>query len=655
VVELFDDLPSAGGEVREHPVFDRRIFWEHSLAVGVACELLAETRGLRGRLHRSEAYISGLLHDLGQLVLHVILPASFDRVCDLAEARGLSLDHACRRVIGIDSHTAGKRLAEHWHLPHALADVLWLHGQPFDSVPDLPHRETIGLVTLADALVRRQHITTVGHAPRGENIAELCRSMGVEDEEITEIVGRLHDEVSERARLLGLDTETTTGLLLRSVSRANDVLGRMNDDLRSRVAGYETQVRSLQAITDFHAAAMPSGSVVTVLGKVVKSASSVLGEGFYGMLYQAKVGQSWQLLQFASDGRVLRSDLIDPPMAAGAVEELGDDLQVSMQALAILPWLTDYMGDADNLHNVRLLPLRCGWGVSAVLMHDRPLDDGASRLQLDALSRTWAAAIAAASQHQGAKRLGEELAEANRALTDAQEELTRSQAMAAVGEVAAGAAHEMNNPLAIISGRAQILAERCSDRTLKSMAAQIFEQSHRLSDMITAMRSVAEPAVPDVRPIELTALLERIVQDFSPKRTGEATIQLAVDEGLPRTVNLDPDQITRAVHELLRNAIDADPAKQIELGVQIDGSNDRLKIQVADKGPGLSKHALAHAFDPFFSDKPAGRQRGMGLAVARQIVEAHHGRLTLENARAGGAIATILLPLEPASAQRSVA
>ncbi|MHC4428531.1 MAG: HDOD domain-containing protein, partial [Planctomycetota bacterium] len=628
VVELFDDLPSAGGEVREHPVFDRRIFWEHSLAVGVACELLAETRGLRGRVHRSEAYISGLLHDLGQLVLHVILPASFDRVCDLAEARGLSLDHACRRVIGIDSHTAGKRLAEHWHLPHALADVLWLHGQPFDSVPDLPHRETIGLVTLADALVRRQHITTVG---------------------------RLHDEVSERARLLGLDTETTTGLLLRSVSRANDVLGRMNDDLRSRVAGYETQVRSLQAITDFHAAAMPSGSVVTVLGKVVKSASSVLGEGFYGMLYQAKVGQSWQLLQFASDGRVLRSDLIDPPMAAGAVEELGDDLQVSMQALAILPWLTDYMGDADNLHNVRLLPLRCGWGVSAVLMHDRPLDDGASRLQLDALSRTWAAAIAAASQHQGAKRLGEELAEANRALTDAQEELTRSQAMAAVGEVAAGAAHEMNNPLAIISGRAQILAERCSDRTLKSMAAQIFEQSHRLSDMITAMRSVAEPAVPDVRPIELTALLERIVQDFSPKRTGEASIELVVEEGLPRTVHLDPDQITRAVHELLRNAIEAGPAKQIELGVQIDGSNDRLKIQVADKGPGLSKHALAHAFDPFFSDKPAGRQRGMGLAVARQIVEAHHGRLTLENAPAGGAIGTILLPLEPASAQRSVA
>ena len=66
-------------------------------------------------------------------------------------------------------------------------------------------------------------------------------------------------------------------------------------------------------------------------------------------------------------------------------------------------------------------------------------------------------------------------------------------------------------------------------------------------------------------------------------------------------------------------------------------------IRVKDEGPGLSEHALAHAFDPFFSDKPAGRQPGLGLAVARQFVEAHHGRLTLENGPAGGAVATISL------------
>ncbi|MHC4415137.1 MAG: HDOD domain-containing protein [Planctomycetota bacterium] len=643
VFELFDNMPSAGGEVRtDRPTFEREMFWQHSLAVAIASELIVEASPLRATVKRSEAYLSGLLHDLGQLVLHVLLPASFDRVCELAEAHAVSLDEACRRIFGIDSHTAGKRLAEHWHLPHSLGDVLWLHGQPFASLPDLPHREMIGLVSLADAIVRRQHMTTVGHAPRGEDLHEMCRGLGVDGALIDEIVPRLHEAVQARAESMGLNVKTTSEMLLRSVSRANEVLGRLNRTMRQQAAVAEAQTRTLKAITEFHASAMPAGSVVTVGGKVVQSAATALGKGFFGMLYQAKVGQPWQLFQFAVDGRVLRSDLIEPPFASTAVEDLGDDLQVSMQAMAILPWLSDYLGDADNLRNVRLLPLRCGWGVSALLLHECPIDSSAAREQIEALSRTWGAALAAAAQHQGAKRLGEQVAEANRVLTETQDQLARSKALAALGEVAAGAAHEMNNPLAIISGRAQLLAARSEDPELQAVGKQIAEQSHQLSDMITSLRAVAEPAVPNRRPVDLAELLERVVEAVRPKRKKESRIRLVVAEGLPQVL-VDPDQIARAVNELVRNAFEADPSKQIELRVQIDALDGRLKIQVTDEGPGLSEHALSHAFDPFFSDKPAGRQPGLGLSVARRLVEAHHGRLTLENGPDGGAVATIWL------------
>ena len=184
-----------------------------------------------------------------------------------------------------------------------------------------------------------------------------------------------------------------------------------------------------------------------------------------------------------------------------------------------------------------------------------------ARLQLDALCRTWAAAIAAAGQHHGARRLSEQLAEANRSLADTQDELAGSRALAAVGEVAAGAAHEMNNPLAVISGRAQILAQKV-DRKLKPMAQQIVKQSHYLSNMITALRAVAQPAVPKCRPTDLAEMLERVVREVSPKNSSEGQVKLIVKENMPR-VNIYPDQMARALHVLILNSWEAKPSADI--------------------------------------------------------------------------------------------
>ncbi len=655
VFELFDSVPKPGGELREGPqIFDRTMFWRHCLAVGITCEMLVEGTSLRGRLAPGEAYVSGLLHDLGQLVLHMIMPASFDRVIDLAESQGVSVDQVCRRVIGIDTHTAGKRLAEHWHLPHSLGDVLWLHGQPFDSLPDLPHREMIELVSLADVIVKRQHITTVGHTAHGEDVEAMCGHLGIDPAIIERIIPKLLDEVRTRGMNMGLDIETSTDMLLRSVSRANEVLGRLNTGMRERAESAEAQARVLKAISEFHAAAMPSGSVVSVLGKVVESAAKTFTEGYFGMLYQGRSDQPWQFFQFASDGRVLRSDLIAKQFAPGSVDDFGDDMQVSMQALGLLPCLSDFMADSRNVRDVRLLALKCGWGVSAVLFHEPSPDGQMDRLHLEALSRTWGAAIGASAQHQGAKRLGEELAETNRMLTGAQDELARNKALAALGEIAAGAAHEMNNPLAIISGRSQILAMRLDDPELKLMAEQIVERTHELSDMITALRSFAEPTVPVCKPVNIAELLGQVVDEINQTNEEENRVKLVVDGQVP-ALSLDPEQITRAVQELVRNALEAAGSAQVEVRVQIDTLDDRLNIQVRDDGPGLSDHALTHAFDPFFSEKPAGRQPGLGLAVARQLVESHGGRLTLENASTGGALATIRLHLGSDQRERDVA
>jgi signal transduction histidine kinase/HD-like signal output (HDOD) protein len=643
ICDLFESMESrAEQDPAPAGVFDRQAFWQHSLAVAVISEALAHADGLRGRVNAGEAFIAGLLHDLGLLALQVLLPRSFDRVCELAEGHGLSLSQAAKRIIGIDTHTAGKRLADHWRLPHMLADVLWLHGQPYGSLPDLPHRPMIGLVTVADAMARRMYVTPAGHGPRGESLDALGAPIGVAPSTVESIAASLHAEVSRRADALGMNAGQSTEVLLRSVARANEVLGRINATLRQQATLAARQSSILKAITRFHDAPSLGGSIVDALGKVVMSAAESFTGSFFAVLYQQRSGDPWQLIQFAADGRAVRSQIMTPPEGAMPVADLADPMQVSMQVLVMLPSLAEYVGPSTDVRNVRLLPLKCGWGISAVLLHDAATDGRADQDQIEALSRTWAAAIAAAAQHEGARRLGEQLAQANLTLTETQEELARSKAMAALGEMAAGAAHEMNNPLTVISGRSQLLAGRLEDRAQRLMAEQIVEQSHRLSDLITAIKAFATPAPPRPRPVDLTALLLGVVRELYTGDPKQPQIETVFDQSLP-PVRIDPDQIGSATRELVRNALEADGVRHIELRVQIDPVDDRLKIVVTDDGSGLSEHALVHAFDPFFSLKPAGRQPGLGLSLARQKVAAHGGQVTLENGPSRGAVATIWL------------
>lgn len=641
IFDYFDPAARANDETNsETPLFDREAFWHHSLAVAVVTERLIRASKPKLNVSESEGFLAGLLHDLGILALHVLLPRSFDRVCQLAESHAVSIDHACSRVIGLTTKTAGKRLAERWQLPRSLGDVLWLHGQRFNSLPDLPHRPMIALVTLADMIAREHYTTPPGHAYRGESYTELAGLLGFGRQTIKHIIEKLPGEAAGRADALGMTEQPEQGLMFRSITRANHALGRINRTMRQRAEQSQRQGRALQTIVKFHESQAPGDSVFTVLEKVVRSAQSYFGDGFFAILYQSRQDEPWQLLQFPGEDREMRSELIDPPPSSTAIADLADNMQISMQVSSLLPWLSDYLIDARDVREVRLLPLRCGWGVSAVLLHDHPIASAGSPQQLEALSRTWAAAIAAGGQHEGARALGEQLAEANRMLIETQDELTQQQTMAALGELAAGAAHEMNNPLTIISGRSQQLVEQVQDEMHRHAAAQIVSQAHRLSDMITALRIFAEPVTPNRHATDIRELLVHISRSFKPTSRHPFDISTVVCDEVSEAW-LDPEQIGYALTELVRNAVESKGSQQIELRVQTDPVDGRLKLQVRDDGSGFSEHALHHAFDPFFSEKSAGRQPGLGLSRARRLVEAHGGRITLENGSNGGAVATI--------------
>lgn len=666
VFEVFDSQHSQDEQAAGHGQpdglegkrFNRVNFWRHSLAVGIAAELIAAAHPEGRDLPASEAFVCGLLHDVGKLALDYVLPKSFDRVVELTELNQGNIAEFERRIMGLDHLTAGKRLAEQWGLPYWIQDCIWLHGSNYATLPRLPHRRMIGLITLADLVVRRHYIGYSGNFTFDQNAEELAIELELNPRVIDSITHQLHEELQKRTEILGLDDQPSRELFLQSIQQANQVLGRLNGvlDRRTQVATKQAQV--LETITSFHRDSTPSCSVQDVLDRVIANASEVLGAGFYGMIYQAKnieeeTSSGWLVCQYNTQGKPTDSQIIDVPAYSPDLTSITFNQSVSLNLMGILPWLTEYLDSSQDGRNVFLLPLSCGWGTIAVLMHDQTTLPPAN--QLHALTHSWGASVAAAAQHEGARRLGEELAEANRALADvnhalaeAQTKLLHTESMARLGEMASGAAHEMNNPLAIISGRSQLLSMTLSPGSKQQQAAQtIVDQSHRLSDLISALRMFADPPPVKRRPTDISMLLDAVVKTVHndlPNTGSKKPISLQLKMDIP-PISIDPDQISRALIDLLLNAMQSSPKSSVHVTASM-GPERRVMIQIVDDGKGMDEYTLAHAVDPFFSSKPAGRQMGMGLTRAQLIISGHRGKLTLHSTPKAGTIVTVMLPLD---------
>lgn len=661
VYELFD---RAGHDLDRHAargpggVFDRVGFWRHSVAVACAAQSIARAHPGKG-VTPDEAFVAGLLHDIGKLVLELVLPRSYGRVLELAEHRGVDSAGVERELIGLDHHTAGKRLATRWGLGRSLAEVMWLHSQPLRSLPDVPGRAMIELVTVAKALCRRLHVGWSGDFAPDADLATLCLEAQLETASVEGAAQGLHAEVGARCSALGLDETSSPELLLASIATANRRLSRMNDALQARAAQSQQQRAVLEAIGAFHAAGAPQRSVVEAFSEIVRSAGEVFGSGFYGIVFQPAPGELWHVHQFSADGHLVRSQLMEPPPGgADGPQDLGSigtgrGLRVGVMGL--IPWLSDFLMDAGDVRRVRILPLRVvegddlagavPGGAAAALLHDRePEGEGLTDRLLEPLVATWAWAFNASAQFERAQRLGERLAESNRSLAEAQARLTEAASMARLGEMAAGAAHEMNNPLTVISGRCQLLADRAANPQERAAAKAVVAAARQLTDLITSLHLIADPPEPRLVPTAVSDVLTSAVREARTRTGAMGDVRVTVPAGL-RLAPMDRELIERAVHELVLNAIESDPTGLVEVTAAVDGVDDRLVISVRDYGPGLSERGLKHAFDPFFSEKPAGRQCGLGLSRARRMAELHAGTLRIENVQGGGVLARLTLPM----------
>lgn len=218
--------------------------------------------------------------------------------------------------------------------------------------------------------------------------------------------------------------------------------------------------------------------------------------------------------------------------------------------------------------------------------------------------------------------------------------------LSAMKQLAYGASHEINNPLANIATRAQLLLASEKDESRRKHLVTIFQQAMRAHEMISDMMLFAHPPAPRLARVDLTELVPRAVDEFRPfVEQARWTIDAAVQAD-SLVVSADSNQIIAMLQAIVLNAVESRPAGKISLAClpPIDG---RAVVEIRDNGPGVSTEAKNHMFDPFFSGREAGRGLGFGLSKAWTIARLHGGNIRVQSTGPTGTTMAIELPLTP--------
>ncbi len=249
-----------------------------------------------------------------------------------------------------------------------------------------------------------------------------------------------------------------------------------------------------------------------------------------------------------------------------------------------------------------------------------------------------------------------ELTEKNLALTDANEELRqmqehliRAERLAAIGQLAAGVSHEIDNPVGIILGYAELLLEdlHAGDPRRDDVKA-IIEECRRCKRITGGLLSFARTSRGRREPVVLQALIEGTIASLRPQKLfKEVEIQVSFTPEPPMPVTGDADQLRQVLVNLMLNAAQA-MVGQGRLCVELRREEAWAILEVADSGPGIPEELRERIFEPFFSTKPRGEGTGLGLSVCRKLVENHGGRLSAASGADGGALFRLELPLTPA-------
>ncbi|MBE0536106.1 MAG: HDOD domain-containing protein [Phycisphaerae bacterium] len=619
----------------------------HALAVACCAKAIADE--VLDAKDRPMAFSAGLLHDIGKLAVDEVMPRSFIKIVEQAKSQKAPLHMVEKEHLGLDHTIIGKRLAEKWFLPEDIIRAIWLHHSDLEVIAEnMPAARIALTVQVADAMARQAGIGHSGSFDTPESVAQACELLGLSAEQVETIRGKLADAVSERSALLGLGEPGGTAAYCDLISEAAARLATDHTDLSAAHKQTAAGSAQMEFVSDFLRGVGANETALDVISRfavqwqkhfqtgpvcayVVESADEPFVEA---VTVDARGRTGAVLVNVPPETEAIPAGLQHTFAVADAAEHSG--------------WIFEQMDFDIDLGRARIAPLlSCGRAVGVVIFEARMPFDPAERPELfasvAAVGGTLAALATARGRHS---RLAERFAELLGRLKQTRGRLTEAQSLAGIAEMAAGAAHELNNPLSLISGRAQLLYDTETDESKKGMLKQIQSRTAEITQIVTDLMSFARPRTPEPQMVTILEVVNEAIGVICTQR-GLAQIETTLEdiEGLG-DVYVDREQVVTAIVNVLSNSLDSYKGGNgpVTISARCAQPQDAVCLKIIDSGCGMDGATLAKACQPFFSARPAGRKRGMGLSHSVRLLELNGGSLAIASEPEKGATVTITLP-----------
>jgi signal transduction histidine kinase len=247
-------------------------------------------------------------------------------------------------------------------------------------------------------------------------------------------------------------------------------------------------------------------------------------------------------------------------------------------------------------------------------------------------------------------RLYEDLQHQMEELSATQQQLVQSAKLAAIGELAAGVAHELNNPLTVIVGNTDYLIRKAPPGSIAVQFGETIKaEALRASRITRALLDFARRREPQREALNVNTLVPRALELMQTKLRGrDIAVETAIDSTLPALLG-DSDQLLQVMINLIGNAIDAMPnGGKLVVKTEAQAQMEVVRFSVSDTGTGMTAEQIARIFEPFYTTKPDGKGTGLGLSVTLGIVENHGGAIVADSTPERGTTMTVDLPVSVA-------